>query len=354
MVTENDAGTEASTSRKGGIILTLLILGFFTLCLGITLPLHVLFLLLTGWASQAVRLVDRTGFTVPGIIPSLMLILAFAMLLHFALRVLFRRRAVQTEEASEADRWQRRWTFSFFLMLVVLLLSGVCVIGMAQLSWQMIAVDQSLNYHRDGPALRSTTKNNLKQIGLAFHNYSDTNHVLPSGGFFNRAGEPQHGWVAQLLPYLEQQALYETIEFNQPWTADINREPYQTTIPFLLNPGFRRQDNPIDYQPADYAANSHLFNVNTSMKLDEIKDGTSYTILAGEVSTGIKAWGDPTNFRDPQLGINASPNGFGSPYLGGAHFLLADGSVRFISEKIDPRTLRALATPSGNETVGEY
>jgi len=108
------------------------------------------------------------------------------------------------------------------------------------------------------------------------------------------------------------------------------------------------------YKPAHYAANSRVLSANSGMDLRKITDGSSNTILAGEVRSDIKAWGDPTNFRDPNLGINASPNGFGSPYLGGAHFLLADGSVRFISEKIDPRTLRALATPSGNETVGEY
>jgi prepilin-type processing-associated H-X9-DG protein len=60
------------------------------------------------------------------------------------------------------------------------------------------------------------------------------------------------------------------------------------------------------------------------------------------------------NWRDANLGINRSPEGFGAPWTGGAHFLMADGSARFVSENIDPKLLEAIATPDGGETVGEF
>ena len=84
-------------------------------------------------------------------------------------------------------------------------------------------------------------------------------------------------------------------------------------------------------------------------------DGTSNTILAGEVSGGFMAWGDPENRRDPGNGFGTAPNQFGGPEAQrGVQMLLADGSVRFISENINPQTLKALASPDGKEQVGDF
>ncbi|MBA3313630.1 MAG: DUF1559 domain-containing protein [Planctomycetota bacterium] len=70
------------------------------------------------------------------------------------------------------------------------------------------------------------------------------------------------------------------------------------------------------------------------------------------MNANAKAWADPTNVRDPALGINASPEGFGSPFKGGANVLMGDGSVRFVSEEIDRKVLAALATPSAGDDAG--
>jgi hypothetical protein len=86
----------------------------------------------------------------------------------------------------------------------------------------------------------------------------------------------------------------------------------------------------------------------------EITDGTSNAILAGEVNANFEPWGKPGNCRDPRLGLNKSPHGFGSPFIGGGHFLMADGAVKFISENIDPQVLKAIATPDGGEPVGDF
>ncbi len=64
--------------------------------------------------------------------------------------------------------------------------------------------------------------------------------------------------------------------------------------------------------------------------------------------------GNLRNFRDPALGINQNRRGFGSPFTGGANFLLGDGSARFLSDKIDPKVLKALSTPNGREPLREF
>ncbi|WP_417387961.1 DUF1559 domain-containing protein [Gimesia sp.] len=363
MDTENDTGTKASPYWTGWIVSLGFILGFVTLCMGLTFPVHALFLLLTGWTSQAMQLVNEGSASLPELVSSLLLIAVIAVLLHFALRVLFRRYTKQSEDMSKTWGWQRRWSLSLVVILALLVVSGICVLGISHQTWQLATSDEPLLFKSGFTAARrSASKNNLKQIGLAFHNYHDAFDRLPVGGDFNRIGEPQHSWVTHLLPYLDQGSLYNQIDFSQPWKAEVNRSPFETRVYVMENLGVihrfengkRRAENQKGYQPSHYAANNQILNVNTGMKLRDIKDGASDTILAGEVSTGIKAWGDPTNFRNPQLGINASPNGFGGPYQWGAHFLLVDGSVRFISDDIDPQILKALATPNGGETVGEY
>ncbi|QDT76709.1 hypothetical protein Mal35_01280 [Gimesia maris] len=316
-------------------------------------PVQSLLYLVAGWILFLRRIIPQITMSVSGLVTALVVVTIMVLLTQLLGRVLWRRLQQQNSIAT-SNQWKWRWTFALIVFLVISFTGGFAVVGLAHQSLWLAASEKIVDYNISAISKRSQSKNNLKQIGLALYNYHEVTHVLPSGGFFNGAGEPRHGWVAQLLPYLDQQDLYQTIDFHEPWTAEINREPYQTTLPFLLNPGIRRQDYPTGYQPVDYAANHHIFNVNTSIKLDEIKDGASNTILAGEVRSGIKAWGDPTNFRDPQLGINASPNGFGSPFPGGAHFLFGDGSVQLITDNIDPLILKALATPKGNEIVGEY
>jgi prepilin-type processing-associated H-X9-DG protein len=105
-----------------------------------------------------------------------------------------------------------------------------------------------------------------------------------------------------------------------------------------------------------YALNSHIFGTNTSMKFEEIADGTSNTFMGGEISDGFRLWGNPYHTRDPALGFNAGPLTFGSPYFrtgksGGVNMLFVDGSVRWINDSVSPSVLAALATPAGGETV---
>ena len=103
-----------------------------------------------------------------------------------------------------------------------------------------------------------------------------------------------------------------------------------------------------------YAANTHVFGPNLSPRFRDLKDSSLNVFMAGEVASDFVPSSKPGNWRDPRPGINKSPVGFGSPSTGGAHFLLGDGTVRFISEAVDPEILRQLGTPADGATVGEF
>lgn len=80
-----------------------------------------------------------------------------------------------------------------------------------------------------------------------------------------------------------------------------------------------------------------------------ISDGTSNTLLIGEVDANFEPWGKPGNWRDPALGLNRSPHGFGCRRGSRlVYFVMADGSVRSIRDDVDPEVLRALATPAND------
>ncbi len=213
-------------------------------------------------------------------------------------------------------------------------------------------------------ARMSTSKNNLKHIGLALHNYHDTHRVFPPGGVFDEENNiNRHSWMTMILPFMDQSPLYNQIESNDGFHIAWNDPQHESTgsfrrvIPAFLNQEIKQKM--VDgYGAAHYAGNSQLFFRNSSIRIRDITDGTTNTIMGGEVSSGFMAWGNPENIRDPSKGLGGSPDGFGSPFKkngkGGAQMLFADGSVKFISSDIDPETLKRLSLPADGKVVPEY
>ena len=347
-------------SRRERIILTIVggvSLFFVLVCMGLSFFVDTLFYLATGWIPYLKRTLPTLTVSASGLFWFLFCLALFAAGLHLACRGVYRGKR-ETASAEEDRGWQLRWSFSLVILLLVLVSSGICLIGVSHQFWWMATGEERMLYRGGMTAMRrSTSRNLLKQIGLAMHDYHGEHNQFPSGGTIDSMGQPQHGWAARLLPYLDQQELYQQIDFTQPWTSEENRQPYETSLYVFHNPGLdydfdlqeeSQSDRP-GYKPAHYAANQRLLGINSSVRLRDIKDGTSYTILGGEVKAGIRAWGDPLNFRDPARGINQGPGTFGGPYGRGAQVLLSDGSVRHVSENIDPTILKALSTPAGGE-----
>ncbi|MCA9005141.1 MAG: DUF1559 domain-containing protein, partial [Planctomycetaceae bacterium] len=101
-------------------------------------------------------------------------------------------------------------------LIVILAVIGVGGIFMVMVLVALLlpAVQQAREAAR-----RSVSKNNLKQIGLALHNYHDTYRVFPPGGTQTTDGAPYHGWSTSILPFVDQAPLYNQVNFDQPWNA---------------------------------------------------------------------------------------------------------------------------------------
>ncbi|MCA8985141.1 MAG: DUF1559 domain-containing protein [Planctomycetaceae bacterium] len=223
-------------------------------------------------------------------------------------------------------------------------------------------------------ARQSQSKNNLKQIGLAMHNYHDTHNAFPRGTVANPRLKPNErlSWAYSILPFIEQAALYEQIQAGEAWDSADNSLPSSLRIPIFQDPAMPVDDFS-EYGPIHYAGmagvgkdapelpkgheRAGVFGYNRETRMRDITDGTSNTIMITGVSEGIGPWaqGGTSTLRSltKKPYING-PDGIGGPYSGGVLVLFCDGSVRLVSENIDPATLENLVKIADGNAIGEF
>ena len=243
--------------------------------------------------------------------------------------------------------------------LIVLLVGGAAVVGMCVCGGIGTALLLPAVQQARTAARRSQSKNNLRQIGLASHNFHDVHRHMPPAA----PGEEIAGtaiaqpvsYLTAMLPYLDQAPLFGAIDFSRPWDNPANRAAFGTKMSAFLNASITETTNVDGYSLTHYVQNKQVVaDDGRGISFRDITDGTSNTILAGEINADFPAWGKPGSGRDPSHGFAGGPNAFGSNWTGGSQVVMMDGSARFISDKIDPAVAAALATPSGGEVVGEF
>lgn len=247
-------------------------------------------------------------------------------------------------------------------------------------------------------ARRAQCRSNLLQLGLALQHYYDVHQVLPpgcvnpTGPVVDKPGQYNFGWIAQILPYLDEGVAYNMLDFtrsiyNQPKDAMIH------SIGVLSCPSsvggfayagcYHDREAPIDVD------NDGVLYLNSSVRFRDIPDGRQYTIFIGE-SLGVGAWVAGTrdtlrntgSLNDAMLITNyqaqrdyygkpvlpgegppsaAAPGkgsvpvgGFASSHAQGAHFFLGDGSIRFLSDSIDRKVFQNLGNRHDGQLVGDF
>jgi hypothetical protein len=158
--------------------------------------------------------------------------------------------------------------------------------------------------------------------------------------------------MTSLLPHMDQQALYDQVDPTLSWNDPRHRRVFTTFVP-AFHSGDAVRHSRDGYGIATYASNQLVIGPGVGLRLHDIADGQSETILVGDVKERLKPWGHPLGYRDVGLGVNQSAEGFGGWSKSGAYFLMADGQVRSLRDTIDPQVLKALATPAGGETVSD-
>lgn len=198
-------------------------------------------------------------------------------------------------------------------------------------------------------ARRAQCVNNLKQMALAMHNYHAANNTFPAQAITDKDGKPLLSWRVAILPYLEQQDLYNKFKLDEPWDSEHNKAlikemPQVFACPTRLNlaPGATVY--------CGFVGKGALWDEGKGTSLQNITDGSSNTIALVEAKDGVQ-WTKPGDLPfDPEKG--KAPFGAGSDHPGGFNAAFADGSVRFIKMSIDANVLKALITRAGGEVIG--
>jgi prepilin-type processing-associated H-X9-DG protein len=215
---------------------------------------------------------------------------------------------------------------------------------------QAAALIDSISRPARQAAIRSQCVNNEKQIGLAIHNYISRHNSFPPAYTADKAGKPLLSWRVLILPYLEQDALYQEFHLDEAWDSPYNKAliakmPVTYRCPSegddLASQGKTRYLSP--------RGKATIFAGTETVKLRDVTDGTSNTIMVVEAGdANAVVWTRPDDWDvDPQRNTAGV---FGN-HSGGANVGFADGSVRFIREKIKPATLRALMSRNGGEVI---
>jgi prepilin-type processing-associated H-X9-DG protein len=289
--------------------------------------------LVFGWLVFPARTVTRVQMDWPSAALGGVALVLFVAGLHAVARAAFRPHGVV---------WKLRWSLTSALLVVLAFTAGIAIIGtIHQVGWLATAREPALVNSAQLYQARSST--NLRDVGFSFTNAN----ALPKGGTFAGDGTMLHSWETAVLD-TGYSGYFANFDRSKPWNDPANEATFKSVFPLFINPELRGA--PIKdadgYGLSHYAANSRVMAGNYAAPMAELEGHTSTTILIGEVNAKFRPWGHPVNWRDPARGINRSPDGFGGrPGTGGAHFLMADGSVRFLSERTSPEVLRALASP---------
>ncbi|MCA9038406.1 MAG: DUF1559 domain-containing protein [Planctomycetaceae bacterium] len=316
--------------------------------------------------------------------------------------------------------FNRRRGFTLIELLVVIAIIAILI------ALLLPAVQQAREAAR-----RTQCKNNLKQIGLALHNYHDVHRCLPSGSIvlLNAAGTTYNGhgwtWHASILPFIDQANMYEQIQ--GPNDGGLGSELGGTTSAKQMlagatvmsifwcpsQPDSTQGPQKGGYSPSNYNANmgtligyngdncyggsvttaagmrspggcmnaNGVFYISSSVRFRDVLDGLSSTIFISEV---IDSGGDanmlggagsdrkhcfsggadsnpPTEMSEYLIAAEGNDpinqyteEAAGSHHVGGAQFLMGDGSVRFLSENISMTIYQGISTRAGGEVVGDF
>jgi prepilin-type processing-associated H-X9-DG protein len=198
-------------------------------------------------------------------------------------------------------------------------------------------------------ARRAQCVNNLKQIGLAMHNYLSANNTFPKPAITDKDGKPLLSWRVAILPYLEQQELYNKFHLDEPWDSPHNKALINEIPPTYVCPS-RANVEPGTTTYQVFVGKGAFFEKDQGTPIAGITDGTSNTIMVVEATDAVP-WTSPDS--DLEFDPDAKPSlyGAGSPHPGGFNALFGDGSVRFIKNSIAVQVFRALITRAGGEVI---
>jgi prepilin-type processing-associated H-X9-DG protein len=199
---------------------------------------------------------------------------------------------------------------------------------------------------------RTNDQNNLKRIGIGYHNAHDTTSTVPGYEFRDpKTGQTTTGLSGRvnLLPYVEQGTVYNQFTLTQPWDGPANRPLGNVAVDPFTSPLDPPGTATTRYR--GFVGPGTMFEPGVRIGIGQIPDGTSNTITYITADDGV-VWSKPDelpydpNKPLPPFGQKAFP--------GGTNVLMADGSVRFLKANTPEQTVRRLITRNDGMVIPDW
>jgi RNA polymerase sigma factor (sigma-70 family) len=232
------------------------------------------------------------------------------------------------------------------LVVIALIVGGVT--GVAMQAPQDVATNQVETKKVADPDLeksdRRSSKKNLKQLMLGMHAYYHVNAHFPPAALYDANGKALLSWRVLLLPYLNEDDLFEQFKLDEPWDSKHNKK-LLAKMPKEFAPVRGKTKEPYSTFYQVFTGKGAGFEGTQGLSAKDITDGTSLTIAIVEAAKAVP-WSKPVDlayFPDKPL-----------PKLGSMFrdvFLAAffDGTVHTLNRKFDEKTMRQVITRSGGE-----
>ena len=194
-------------------------------------------------------------------------------------------------------------------------------------------------------AMAMQSMNNIRQMALALHNYHDTHRAFPPAVVLGKDGKTPHSWRVAILPYLEEQALYNQYKFDEPWDSENNKKVAATIPAVYRAPTATNGANCTSYVVLTHA--DGIFNATPAAKgtgLAQVTDGTSNTIAIVEANAEIP-WTKPEDL--PLVDGQPLPQ-LGLPGATTFNVAFCDGSVQRLTTKLTDEFRKLVTKSDGN------
>ncbi|KAA5540420.1 DUF1559 domain-containing protein [Roseiconus nitratireducens] len=196
---------------------------------------------------------------------------------------------------------------------------------------------------------RMNVSNNMKQVMLGMHNYHSAYKRLPPSAITDDEGKPLLSWRVAILPFVEEQALYEQFHLDEPWDSEHNL-PLSKKLPAVYRVGGVRL-------PPGHTCIQAVVGKEMGMKplertaFRDFLDGLSNSLLIVQTNTDSAVpWSKPD---DVAIDLEKPLEHFIQEGKPGFHVGLGDGAVIFLTKSIDPGLFKALLTRAGRETIDQ-
>jgi prepilin-type processing-associated H-X9-DG protein len=235
---------------------------------------------------------------------------------------------------------RRHWVRWLFVAI-----GGVVLVGFLIPPFQTIS----------GVGPRHKSAWNLREIVLAIANYAETYGQFPPAVVRSKDGKPLYSWRVLILPFIEEQGLYDRFKLDEPWDSPHNKA-LLAEEPRLYIPPMGCPEPLYETHYQVFVGPGTAFE-RPGLTFRDFPDGMGNTIMVVEAREGVP-WSQPSHLvyelNGPLPALTIYPKLSGSYFtekVFGFNAAFADGSVRYLREGIDEAVLRALITRNGGEQV---